>query len=364
MDPEENSATNDSLNDVAGAVVNETEPSPPGYHNSTYVTREIEHHAIADRTGELIDKVHAVIGDKQYARAVAVYEPDTGTEGVAILKPDGQINPLPSHFFDEYRTGPKRRQGSATFSRIDSFIDHVNRFSSVNSALFARDNMTDPKLTAVLDYHPIVNTPISDGVVEHNDRAATGFGQHRSQFSFPLSEEWKAWVKLNKKPMDHTDFAEFLEDRFVDIQYVTAETPIHEDIDKLIGAYGRAALGTPNSIFQLTEGLTISENVVVGGHTKLQNGATQIMLRTEQNGAVNGRGEAVDVPAAFLIQIPIFAHAEPQQIAVRLRTRTSGGLTFSYELWGVERVFERAFTETCQKAADETGLPLFYGNPE
>ncbi|TXH10344.1 MAG: DUF2303 family protein, partial [Hyphomicrobiaceae bacterium] len=49
----------------------------------------------------------------------------------------------------------------------------------------------------------------------------------------------------------------------------------------------------------------------------------------------------------------------------RLRYRVKdGALTFWYELWGIDRVFELAFTDVCNLARDQTGLPLFYGTPE
>ncbi len=329
-----------------------------------YLESGVYQTSTADRTGELVEKVAQVLQDKHQAKAVAIYEPDTGVEAIAVLKPNGSVEKMTADFFDDYRPHPKRREGTASFTRIESLIDHVNRFSSPESALFAIDDMTKPRLTAVLDYHERVNEPVSIGAVTHNEEAKPAFGVHRATFAFPLSPEWLAWNAMNKKAMDNIDFAEFLEDHFVEVAYVHANTVLHEDIDKLLGAYGRASLGTPNSLFALTEGLTIAEHVVVGAHTKLANGASQLTIKTEQTGAVNARGETVEVPAAFIINIPIFAHGEPQQIAVRLRTRTTGGLKFFYELWGIDRVFERAFSEACHKASDLTGLPLFYGTPE
>lgn len=345
-------------------------PHPTGNEMLEYVGRQfidsgLFSQSAADRTGEVVEKVHEVLGGKHLSKAVAIYEPGTGVEAIAILKPDGSVEPMSEEFFDDYRPHPKRRTGTAVFTRLESMVEHVNRFSSPESALFACDDMNNPRLTAVLDYNERVNeTADTNGVTIHNPEAKPAFGMHRSTFAFPTSPEWKAWLKFNKQPMDNVEFAEFIEDRFVEIAYVDEHTVLHEDITKLIGAYGRAALGTPNAIFQLTEGLTIAENVVVGAHQKLANGAAQLTLKTEQTGAVNARGETVNVPGAFIIEIPIFAHGAPQQIAVRLRHRTTGGLKFYYELWGIERVFERAFTEACLGAANATGLPLFYGSPE
>lgn len=198
------------------------------------------HQCTADRTGELMRVAVETTERFRRAQIVGVEETDTGTKAFAILSPDGGVKPLPKSIFDEYRDAPKRRSGNAEMTRIGSFIEHVNRFKTGSSALFARDDMTTPRLTAVLDYHHAV-TDLGD--------LGPDFCDHTAGFAFPLSEEWKAWVKLNGKAMDNIEFAEFLEERFIDIEHVTDPSVLNEDIRKALGNIGVGGLGTPNSVF-------------------------------------------------------------------------------------------------------------------
>ncbi|MDE8453326.1 DUF2303 family protein, partial [Klebsiella pneumoniae] len=90
------------------------------------------------------------------------------------------VTPMAASVFDQYRTNPLRRAGTATMLSLDSLIDHVNRFKDADTVVFADDSRSAPSMTAVLDYHRA---------------GASGdprFGKHRSLYAFPLSDEWKA----------------------------------------------------------------------------------------------------------------------------------------------------------------------------
>ena len=311
--------------------------------------------SVAERTGELVDKIHNVLGEQHLARAVAVYEPVTGVESIAVLKPGGGICPLPSEFFDEYRQRPKAYAGAAHLTRAQSFIDHVNRFKDSQSALFALDNMTSPRLTAVLDYNDSRN---DDDLPIHGPR----FGQHRTQFAFPLSEEWKVWTGKNKQVMNLGGFAEFIEDRFVNVELVTDAASLNADIQELLGAYGVDGLASPSKLIELSRGLKVHVKDEVTNAVNLASGEAEVQFKSEHT---DKYGNKLSVPSLFVINIPIFAQGDIYRIAARLRHRVAdGGLKFWYELWGIKRVFEAAFTEVCETARDATELPLFYGTPE
>ncbi len=67
-----------------------------------------------------------------------------------------------------------------------------------------------------------------------------------------------------------------------------------------------------------------------------------------------------------MICVPVFARSPVfYQILARFRYRKSGtGLTFWFELWRPDLVFEQAFSEACDRASAETKLPIFIGAPE
>ena len=79
----------------------------------------------------------------------------------------------------------------------------------------------------------------------------------------------------------------------------------------------------------------------------------------------DGAGAPVKVPNLFLIEIPIFAGSVRYRLAVRLRYRIAGGaVTWWIELARADEAFDDAFRHDAARAAEETGLPLLYGQPE
>ena len=342
----------------------ETQPSPLPQTDGNEVLRDIGRSAaycagsrmndsVADRTGELVDKVHSVIGEAQRAKAVAIYEPGTNIESIAVLSTDGSVRSLPSDIFDEYRMRPKAYTGTASMTRIDSFIAHVNRFKDSQSALFAFDNMVAPRLTAVLDYNQSRDGGNFDG---------PRFGNHRTQFAFPLSEEWKIWTGKNKVKMDLAQFAEFIEDRFIDVEHVNDVSTLNDDVQKLLATVGTGSIASPSKLIELSRGLKVHVKDEVAGSVSLSSGEGEVQFKTEHT---DKYGNKLTVPSLFVLNIPVFYQDGLYRVAARLRYRVEGGMMkFWYELWGLERVFEHAFAEACDSAALHTALPLFYGTPE
>lgn len=310
---------------------------------------------VPDRCGDVIDKVHAALGDKHMARVVALSEPDTGTQSLGVLKPNGHIEVLSSELFDEYRQRPKVYTGTATATRIESFIAHVNRFKDSQSALFAWDDMNAPSLRAVLDYNEDRN---DHNIPDYGPR----FGYHNTHFDFPLSDEWKQWKGKNGVKMGLVDFAEFIEDRFIDVEQVTDVTALNGDIQKLVGTIGASSLASPSALIELSRGLKVHTKDEVTNAVNVASGEGEVQFKTEHT---DKYGNKLSIPSLFVLNIPVFARGDVYRIAARLRYRVKeGALTFWYELWGIDRVFELAFTDVCNLAQEQTGLPLFFGTPE
>ncbi len=265
-----------------------------------------------------------------------------------LILPDGLGSYSVKDLLDEYLEAPERRKGTAQLGDLPSFIAHTQRFADEHTALFASPNPKAPSLTAVLDYH------------EKTAEGSPRFGAHRGVYAFPLSDEWLAWTGQNAKPMDQRRFAEFLEDRIVDILSVAT------------GAAGTLARGLADAIqvtfapagrlLELSRGLSIRVNSKVTSAQNLTTGEVQINYVTTHD---DEGGGPTKVPGAFLIGIPVFRNGDGYQVPVRLRYRLSeGSVVWYYELHGVDRIFEAAFREACEKAAHATGLPLYFGTPE
>lgn len=271
---------------------------------------------------------------------------DVGGERVLVLPSDLEAQSI-KPYLDEYRTAPERRTGTAHLGDLDSFIAHTARFADEHSALFASPNPKSPSLTAVLDYH------------EKTDKGAPRFGTHRGVYAFPLSDEWLAWTGQNAKPMDQRRFAEFLEDRIIDILSVASGTSgamaqaLADSIQVTFAPAGR--------LLEISRGLSIKVGAKVTSAQNLATGEVQISYVTTHEDDAHG----MKVPGAFLIGIPVFRNGDGFQIPVRLRYRLNDGvLLWYYELHGADRIFDAAFRESCEKAALATGLPLYVGTPE
>lgn len=275
-----------------------------------------------------------------------------GAEGGLVA---GSIKP----FVDAYATRPERRKGTARLEDLASFIAHANRFKDADSALFACSTRSAPSLTSVLDYHEALNGPLlEESVASSTGEAQPRYGEHRGVYAFPLSDEWKAWNDQNKKPLDQAAFAEFIESRLLDLADPKEAGTYAVDVALGLGC----SLAGPSKLLELSRGLTVRVGSLVTNAANLATGEAQLTYQTTHT---DDGGAPIKVPGAFLLAIPVFRGGAPYQIPARLRYRVREKVvTWFYELHGADRVFDHAFTEACDEAARETGLPLFRGSPE
>src|SRR5688500_13756256 len=136
------------------------------------------------------------------AETISLHDND-GAGFILVVPRDKQVFDT-KQWLDARRLTPERRKGTASFTKLESFIEHVKRFSrSDGSAVFAVDDPRAPKLVAVLNYHRTG----ADGEPQ--------FGDHRGVYAFPVSDEWKAWHAIANAPdlIGQADFCAFLEER-------------------------------------------------------------------------------------------------------------------------------------------------------
>ncbi len=267
-----------------------------------------------------------------------------------LVLPKGLETHSIKNLLDEYRTAPERKIGVAMLGDLASFIAHAQRFADIDSALFASADPKRPTLLSVLDYH------------EKSEAGEPGdprFGQHRGFYAFPLSDEWLAWTSNNAKGMLQQKFAEFVEDRIVDIlgDPTRAGARARDVAEKIQVSFAPAS-----RLLELSRGMSIRSNSKVATALNLASGEVQVSYATSHEDEGGGK---MNVPAAFLIGIPVFRNGDLYELPVRLRYRLSEGvLSWFYELYGADRIFEHAFKEACEAASQATGLPLFVGAPE
>ena len=275
-------------------------------------------------------------------------ERGTSDKCPALLLPKGLELRSMKPLLDEYLVRPERRKGTARLDDLDSFCFHVGRFKDEDSALFCftSTNGASQVLLGVLDYH----REGADGLPR--------FGEHRAKYSFPFSQEWKAWVAQNGKEMSQLDFAQFLENRIVD---VVEPTDANKSANELVKTL-QAEFAAPSRLLTLSRGLSVNVERKVAAQHRLESGEAQISFTEEHS---DEAGQPLKIPSAFLIAIPVFYHDALYRIGVRLRYRLRGQtVVWCYELYRTDVVLEDAIAIICKIAADRTQLPLFRGRPE
>jgi hypothetical protein len=113
---------------------------------------------------------------------------------------------------------------------------------------------------------------------------------------------------------------------------------------------------------ELAEGLTVTVEDRVSDVARRDTGETKISF--ESKGTTD-----IEIPVAFVIELPIFTGGDPYQLPVRLRfgLRTEGDTrraTWRIELFGRDRTVLACVAEMRDAVAEKTGLPVFAGSPE
>lgn len=268
-------------------------------------------------------------------------------------------------FTDKYLSAPRRRNGTAQLDSIDSFIDHTNRFKTGSSAIFLSNSDLGPRLTTVLNYHhESATTP----------DALPDFGDHRSFYKFPYSEEWLKWSDIDGKILDTLDFAEFIDERLIDIMPPNdtllrlTEAPEPSEIDQVLSRMlkaQRGRIGQPEDLQELSQGIRVHSTEDVQHTIKIETGEAKLQISAVHESTTNRAGDKIDIPTMFLIGIPVFQRDARYEIPVRLRYRKRGDhIIWSFHMLRPDIFFDDATQQAGKMAAKATGLPLFYGAPE
>lgn len=278
-------------------------------------------------------------------KVVLVTDPKTTLQVPVLVLPNGMKAEVVK--FETYRDAPLRRSGTATAATVQSFIDLVARSENEDSAVFAScDSQTSLSLTAVIDY----NKAGPDG--------APHFGLHRVAYSFPISEEWKAWKSKDGVQMDQGELAAFIEARIADLGDPADASENAKAFASLIGC----PIASPSRVLELSRGLSLRVDSKVGGQVNLSTGEKQITYTEEHNDAA---GQPLKVPGAFLLSIPVFVDDGAYAIPVRLAYKVKGGAVFwTYSLYRADKALDDAFRRAVEKVKSSVKSSIYFGSPE
>lgn len=262
---------------------------------------------------------------------------------------------------------PARRAGTAKLSDLSSLIGWANRFKGETSVLYANPNMEAPSLTCIADYH-------AEGPIDAE--AATGdptarHCHHRAVYSFPLSDEWKAWMGIAGEALDKDEMGEFIEANAKDILDPTPpilsltasddnepwENRLIKTAQQIEGRYGQLA-----QLLAMSRRFQVYETSDLTVKTNRDTGEAEIQFLNEHKDA---DGAPLKVPNLIIIAIPVFRNGALYRMPVRFRYRKAGpSVKFTLSLYNPEKSFQAAFEEALTEATEQTDLPLFQGTPE
>lgn len=262
---------------------------------------------------------------------------------------------------------PARRKGTARLDDLQSLIDWANRFKGPTSALFAKPDLNAPTITCIADYH--AEGP-ADQATATGDPTARHC-HHRAIYSFPLSEEWKAWTGISGNPLEKDDLGEFIEANAKNIMDPTAAILAAKESDKnqpwenrliqtaqqIEGRYGQLT-----QLLQMSRQFQVYETSDLKVTSNRDTGESEIQFLNEHKGA---DGKPLQIPNLIIIAIPVFMGGTPYRMPVRFRYRKMGGVVrFILSIYNPEKAFEAAFKEAVEEATEKTELPTFKGTPE
>ena len=271
-------------------------------------------------------------------------------DGVDVISvPRGRDIRGIKEYLDQYLENPERRTGTAQFFELESFIAHVNRFKDEDSVIFADNDVTSPKMTAIIDYH------------KKGFDGQPRYGMHKSTYTFPLSGEWEAWLANDGAKFTQAEFALFLEERITDILAPGDNDLANEKLEQIKVMLGGTFAG-PSTLRALSIELKVNEESKVTQRSNLNTGESTLLYQNEHK---DDQGQPVKVPNMFLIGVPVFMGGDVYSIIVLLRYRLQqGNVTWTYNLYRVRNVFEDAFKGICEQVKQGTELPLYVGKPE
>jgi uncharacterized protein YfdQ (DUF2303 family) len=218
---------------------------------------------------------------------------------------------------------PSRKSGEVQLRDVDSLLTYLEDQDAQDDA-YIYANPDTRVITAVFN----------------DNRAGThaGWRDYRATYKAEYTTEFTEWLQYNKKPMQQTEFAEFIERNFVDITEPAAQVLL--DVATTIQA---------------------KTNINFGSAKRLDNGQVQLQY-TETIDASAGANGSISIPREFNLGLRLFKNGGGYKLKARLKYRLQGpAVVFTYELDRHERAVEDAFAGYVETIREKSGYKVLVG---
>jgi uncharacterized protein YfdQ (DUF2303 family) len=265
-------------------------------------------------------------------------------EVYAIADGEGKVKVVTT---DEYDEHPRHETASRSVTDAESLVRYVNRHAVDGTEVYA--HIKSSKVIAVIDSH---------------ERAGgdPGWQKHKVSLDLEHSNAWLAWVAADGKLVDQAEFADFLDDRYLDV------------ID-------------PDAARMIDIARTFQAKTKVEFESSIREASGDVTLNfTEDTAAKAGQKGDIEIPSRIQLALRPYIGGPIYSIWASFRYRLRGGsVSLGFKLERPELILEAAFADivteirdgkTDKRAnADSTELvetrvhdgigdvPIFYGRP-
>lgn len=208
---------------------------------------------------------------------------------------------------DEERGMPRRPSGTTTVQDVDSLQVLWAKHARVSSELYA--DPTSFTLTGVLN-------------ADEGESLNPGFRDHRLVLKCAKTPAWRAWEALDGQLLEQQSFAEFIEDRLIDIQRPTG-----------------------GEMLELAQSIEATTSAEFKSAIALSSGQRALQFEETVSAKAGQKGQ-LEIPATFDLGLKPFEGGPAYKVVARLRYRIrNGSLAIGFKLERPEDVLREAFDE-------------------
>lgn len=270
-----------------------------------------------------------------YRPASVVFEPAAaGTVPVMVL-PEGMHIESCLPMLDARAAHPHRQQGTITAHTLSSLLALTGRFARAGTTVYVDvDERGAGEVLTVFDHH---------------EGMTAGHAGFRALHKLKASAAFLVWSSKGTQWMKQREFAEFLEDRMMDLVAVDANSPLAPVASMMFTRFA-----DPTEVRVAARGLSLKVEQEVTNAVTLETGEVSVVFAEKHS----RQGGAVEVPKLFAVQCPVWEQGAAYQIPVKMRYRVNGGaVEWNVQALMLDRVVAHAVEALA--ASVEEGVKAF-----
>jgi uncharacterized protein YfdQ (DUF2303 family) len=216
---------------------------------------------------------------------------------------------------------PVRKKGMTVFANVESFVAYVKRHETdFGTMLYASKSGLS------------IEAVFNDNEPGHNGEA--GHGDFKGALRLTHTNDWNAWMLLDKRQKSQVELADFLEDQLHTI-----------------------AIPDSGVLMAAIKTLQVQKSVTYKSAVNLDNGSVQFTYDDVVAG--NTRRGEVEVPSRLVLGLEPFEGSARYEVKARLRYKlTDAGLAFTLTLDRPDRVRDSAFADVLKTIEGTGHTPL------